>query len=227
MYVKLNVLKLTAMLNLLSRFLYPSFCHSCSSIIDQGQAFCFLCQSRIKPVVPIFLPLTKGYVVKVYSACAYKDPVKSLIFKKFSYESLACKQLADLMIKFIPFDSIEADLLIPVPLHWTRFAWRGYNQSELIAKRLGQVLNIPVLNLVKRNRKTVFQSRLNIMQRQKNVEQAFALKSKFIEANLIKDKNVVIVDDLFTTGATVKNVAKILSELQPASISVVVACRAV
>lgn len=215
------------MLNILSKLIYPSFCQLCFLPIDNEQVFCFLCQSKIKPIVPVFIPLTKKYVINVYAACAYKDPIKSLIFKKFSYETLACKQLADLMVSFVPFNSIEPDFLIPVPLHWTRYAWRGYNQSELIAKRLSQTLHIPVLNPIKRCRRTMFQSSLDMIQRQKNVEQAFKLNSKFTKSNSIKGKNIVIIDDLFTTGATVKSVAKVLAELQPASISVVVACRAV
>jgi competence protein ComFC len=215
------------MLNLLSRLIYPSLCQSCSAIVDQGQVFCSLCQSRVEPIVPVFLPLSKKYIIKVYAVCAYKDPVSDLILKKFSGNPLACRHLADLMTKFISFDTIAPDFLIPVPLHWTRYAWRGYNQSELIAKRLGNKLNVSVLNLVKRTRKTVFQSRLDTISRQKNVEQAFMLKSKFINTDVIKNKNIVIVDDLFTTGATVKNVARVLSELQPASISVAVSCRAV
>lgn len=215
------------MLNTISRLIYPSFCQSCLALIDQENIFCFACQSKIKPIVSVFLPMTKKYTITVHVACAYQDPVKKIIFKKFSYDTLACKQLADLMMDYIPFDSIQADFLIPVPLHWTRFAWRGYNQAELICKRLGQRLDIPVLNLVKREKRTVFQSTLKSGERQRNVENVFQVKTKFMKQNPIKDKNIIIIDDLFTTGATVKNVAKAISALQPASITVVVACRAI
>lgn len=223
------------MLNNLLRLIYPSFCRSCTSIIDQGQTFCFSCQSKIKPVVPVFLALTKKYTLSVYAACSYDDPVKSLIFKKFSHDTLACKQLANLMIDFVPFDFIKADYLIPVPLHWSRFAWRGYNQADLIAKQLSKKLNIPKLNIVKRKNRTIFQSKLRTDERQKNVANVFSIKRNFINPwtlnnkinNPIKDKHIVIIDDLFTTGATVKSVAKTLSELQPASICIAVACRTV
>jgi ComF family protein len=213
------------MLNTVLKIIYPSFCRSCSSITDQEQIFCFACQSKIKPVVPIFLPLAKKYVIPVHAVCAYADPVKSLIFKKFSYDTLACKQLANLMFDFVPFEAIKADFLIPVPLHWTRYAWRGYNQTELIAKQLSKKLDTPVLNIVKRKNRTIFQSKLNSEQRQKNVEKAFALRDG--NDTSIKDKTVIIIDDLFTTGATVKNVAKLLATLQPTSIYIAVACRAI
>lgn len=215
------------MINTVLRLIYPSFCRSCSSIIERDQSFCFPCQNKIKPVVTIFLPLTKKYVINVYAACAYKDPVKALIFKKFSYDTLACNQLANLMVDFVPFNSIKPDLFIPVPLHWTRFAWRGYNQAEIIAKHIGKRLNIPTLNIVKRTHRTAFQSKLDSQQRQKNVEMAFEIKSKYIVNNPIKGKNIVIIDDLFTTGATIKSVARSLSKLEPASICVAVACRTV
>jgi len=215
------------MLNNILRLIYPSFCRSCTSIIDQEQTFCFSCQSKIKPVVPVFLALTKKYTLPIHAACAYEDPIKSLILKKFSHDTLACKQLANLMIDFVPFDAIKADFLIPIPLHWSRFAWRGYNQADLIAKQLSKKIGVPTLNIVKRKRRTIFQSRLRTDQRQKNVENVFSIKKNFILNNPIKDKNIVIIDDLFTTGATVKSIAKTLSTLQPASISIAVACRTI
>ncbi len=215
------------MLSNILRLIYPSLCQSCTSIIDQGQTFCFSCQSKIKPVVPIFLALTKKYTLNVHAACAYDYPVKALIFKKFSHDTLACKQLANLMIDFVPFDSIKADFLIPVPLHWSRFAWRGYNQADLIAKQISKKLGIPMLNIVKRKRRTNFQSKLNTSQRQENVENVFSVNKNAKIGNPIKDKNIVIIDDLFTTGATVKSVAKSLIHLQPASICIVVACRTI
>lgn len=215
------------MLNSALRLIYPPFCRSCSLIINQEQIFCFSCQSKIKPVVPVFLALTKKYTLTIHAACAYEDPTKSLILKKISHDTLACKQLANLMIDFVPFDAIKADFLIPVPLHWSRFAWRGYNQADLISKQLSKKLGIPTLNIIKRKSRTIFQSKLKTDQRQKNVENVFSVKSKFILNNPIKDKNIVIIDDLFTTGATVKSVAKTLSDLQPASISIAVACRTI
>ncbi|MFH1254707.1 MAG: phosphoribosyltransferase family protein [bacterium] len=214
------------MLSSLLQLIYPSFCRSCSSIINKEQTFCFSCHSKIKPVVPVFLQATKKYILPVHAACAYEDPVKSLILKKFSHDTLACKQLANLMIDFVPFETIKADFLIPVPLHWSRLAWRGYNQANLIAKQLSKKLNIPTLNIVKRKHRTIFQSRLSTNQRQRNVENVFSIKKHKI-CNPIKDKNIVIIDDLFTTGATVKSVAQTLSYLQPASISIAVACRTI
>lgn len=212
------------MLKRLSWLIYPPHCRSCNDIIDSEAIFCAQCKSRLKLVVPIFVPLTQRQSLNVYAACAYQDPARSLIYKKFSYDTLACNQMADLMFDFIPFESINPDFFVPVPLHWTRFAWRGYNQADLMATRLGRRLGVPVANILKRNRRTIFQSKLSAQERQKNVENVFLLD---IKAQDFKGKNLVIVDDLYTSGATVKNAAKVLQQLKPNSISVVVFCRAI
>ena len=175
--------------------------------------------------VPLLLPLTNRRSLSVYAASLYKEPVKNLIYKKFSYDTLACKQMGELMVEFIPFDVIMPDVLVPVPLHWSRFAWRGYNQSELIAQRIGKLLNVPVINILKRNRRTIFQSRLSSQDRQKNVENVFCLNYSFSKE--FEGKNIVIVDDLFTSGATVKSAAKVLVQLNSSSITAAVFCRAI
>lgn len=213
------------MLQAIFQLIYPPHCRSCNKIIDSQLIFCSACQSKIKLVVPLFLPLTQRQTLSVYAACAYQDPVKNLIYKKFSYDTLACSQIADLMIELISFDIIKPDFFVPIPLHWTRFAWRGYNQAELIAKRLGSKLNVPVVNVLRRNRRTVFQSKLSAQDRQKNVESVFSLKTHDFEK--FRDKNIVIIDDLFTSGATIKSAAKTLVALKPHSVTASVFCRAI
>jgi competence protein ComFC len=213
------------MLNNLIQLIYPNLCRSCQKIIYNDAIFCHECHSKIKLVVPLFLPLTQQRSLSIYAASAYQDPVKALVFKKFSHETLACRQLADLMYEFIPFDTIKPDFFIPIPLHWTRFAWRGYNQSDLMATRLAERLGVPVFKILKRSRRTVFQSQLSAKERQKNVADVFILKN--CDLAQFSGKNLVIVDDLFTSGATIKSAAKILLQLKPNSITATVACRVV
>lgn len=213
------------MLKSLFHMIYPPLCRSCNKLIYSESIFCFNCKSRMKLVVPLFLPLTQRQSLNVYAACSYKDPVKNLVYKKFSYDTLAFSQMGDLMVEFIPFEVIKPDILVPVPLHWSRFAWRGYNQAELIAQRIGRLLDVPVMNILKRNRRTIFQSRLSAQDRQKNVESVFTLKACDIEK--LKGKNIVLVDDLFTSGATIKSSAKVLLQLKPNSVTAIVFCRAI
>ena len=101
------------------------------------------------------------------------------------------------------------DIIIPVPMSKVKKASRGYNQTELISKKLAQMLNIEYENkcLVKKKvNKT--QSSLNEKQRFENVKGVFGIEN----SNIIKNKNVILFDDIVTTGATVNECARILKE---------------
>lgn len=99
------------------------------------------------------------------------------------------------------------DLIMPVPLHPRRWAERGFNQAELIARSLSETLGKPVSRaLLARGRYTQSQARLNKEQRQHNIQGAFQWRA---EASLA-DKNVLLVDDVFTTGSTLQECARVL-----------------
>jgi len=99
------------------------------------------------------------------------------------------------------------DLIIPVPLHPTRFRERGFNQSELIACLLSQGLQIPSdMTLIKRIRYTVNQARVNSKQRWTNIHGTFTIK----HSDIIINKNILVIDDLMTTGATMSEMARVL-----------------
>ncbi|MFK7839036.1 MAG: ComF family protein [Bdellovibrionales bacterium] len=103
----------------------------------------------------------------------------------------------------------QADLIIPVPLHRLRLIKRRYNQAAIMANYLGGETNIPVLhNALIRTRATQTQGNLNFQQRRKNVKSAFNVPEKHKEA--LKDKTIIIIDDVYTTGATVKECTKAL-----------------
>lgn len=212
-----------------SHFLYPSFCKNCNVLIRQDDVFCDACSEKIKPIVSFFLPLTKIKSIKVFAVSDYKDPLKNLILKKSFGQDLASRQLAQVMLEKINFKSLEIDYFVPVPLHWTRYAWRGYNQSYLMAKVLSKNLNIPCLNILKRTKRTIFQSSLKVEKRFDNVRDAFGIKVKYkiLGTNFLENKNIFLVDDLCTTGSTLKSAAKILIKFNPKSINAVVACRVV
>lgn len=97
------------------------------------------------------------------------------------------------------------DLIIPVPLHNIKKAERGYNQSFFIAKGLSKELKIKFKEgILKRKRYTESQTSKNIFERQSNVEDAFVVKNK----EPVQGKNVLLVDDVITTGATISECAK-------------------
>lgn len=99
----------------------------------------------------------------------------------------------------------DIDLIIPVPLHHLKKAERGYNQSFYLAKGLSKELNISYKeNVLKRRRYTESQTLKNISDREMNVRNAFAVRNK----KLIKGKNILLVDDVITTGATISECAR-------------------
>ncbi len=179
----------------------------------------------IKPIVSTMLPITKRYKIKVLAISGYQEPLKSLILAKGWSNIVASYQLGELIWDQTYVKNMPIDYLVPVPLHWTRFARRGYNQAQEIAQILAQKSGKKVAHLLKRTQRTVQQSKLEQEKRQKNVKGAFALS-----VNNKKDfykKHIVLVDDLMTTGATLQAASRELLKLKPASLIAVVACRVV
>ena len=215
-------------LNLLN-IIFPSLCSSCECFIDNDKIFCEECSKNIKPIVSYHIKVTKKYSMTVYALSEYKDPLKSLILKKFYSDRFGSVQIAKLICERTCIKNLKFDFIIPIPLHWTRYAKRGFNQSYEIAKQLGEILNIPILNVLKRSKRTNYQSGLDSEKRQENVKEAFSLKNKYRNSlkKLIENKNLLFVDDLFTTGATLKNAVRPLLKFNSTKISAVVGCRVV
>ena len=102
--------------------------------------------------------------------------------------------------------SIEPDALLPVPLHRKRMSARGYNQALLLARALGERLNIPVYgDYIVRVKNTEPLKYENPQERQNNLKKAF-----IIRRNDVKLKKVIIVDDIYTTGSTMDEIAGVL-----------------
>ena len=113
----------------------------------------------------------------------------------------------------------EADVVVPVPLHAIRQTYRGYNQSTLIARRLARRFRVPMANPVVRAKPTVAQTALtSVAARQANLRDAFVL----LDPPAVEGKRVVLVDDVTTTGATLRSLAYCLSDARPAALAAVV-----
>ncbi len=99
------------------------------------------------------------------------------------------------------------DIIVPVPLHSLRKADRGFNQSKYIALGIGNKLGIKVKsNLLKRTRYTETQTNLTLKEREENISEAFQTKQK----RLIEGKTFLLVDDIITTGTTIRECGKVL-----------------
>jgi ComF family protein len=116
-----------------------------------------------------------------------------------------------------------ADLLVPVPLHWTRLFQRRYNQASLLAHAVRAAGGPEVAaDWLVRRRRTPAQGHLGPAARERNVEGAFAMRA---HRNVV-GKHVVIIDDVMTTGATVGECARVLKRAGAASIGVLTLARA-
>lgn len=137
------------------------------------------------------------------------EPVRTLIHQ-FKYKKHIClaAPLGSLLTNLLYKKTIcEIDFVVPVPLHRKKKQERGFNQSELMAKEVCKKLSIPIsINNLYRVKNTLSQTQLSRLQRQQNVKDAFKVKNP---GQLFK-KNVLLVDDVLTTGMTASECAKSL-----------------
>lgn len=177
----------------------------------------------MQPIVSCDVAITATKTMSVFALSGYTDPLSKLIRAKNYHDYLASVYLGKLMADYIQQQNLEFDYIIPVPLHWTRRWWRGYNQTEVIAREIARVRAVPVVTCVYRTKRTVFQARLDKTARAKNVKEVFALR----DAHVIAGKRVLIIDDLMTSGATLKAFSRVVLSANPASIIACVAARVV
>jgi len=212
----------------LENILYPAMCSNCTSPINKKTIFCKSCKDRLQRLVPINFKLTEKYTLRVMAAAAYKPPIKNLILKKHFEDKVASIELAQLILELTQIKAFKFDYIVPVPLHWTRYSKRGFNQAKVMAKELSKNLKIPVKNILKRKKRTIFQSILTGDKKETNVKDAFSIKYFFLKSSYekLKDKEILIVDDLCTSGSTLRSAAKTLLDLNPKNVTAIVACRA-
>ena len=149
-----------------------------------------------------------------------KGPGRSLIHElKYKGGSYLFEDVAQLLGSNIHFrDYLFGGVLVPVPLHPAKFRERGYNQSDRIAAALArEVSECRVENLLKLVKYTQSQTRLNREARDKNVKNAFALKS---DAVVVHGDTYILIDDVFTTGSTLNACAAVLRKAGASNIKV-------
>ena len=200
--------------------IFPKRCVSCGAF---GKYICNKCFAKIefveKPICPICQRQAIGGKTHprctgkfrldgLVVACKYKGPIK-LAIKKVKYkwvydiEKVLVNLLASQIWKFdLPQDSI----LIPIPLSKKRKNWRGFNQAEILAKTLSKKFNVSYSASLIRMIDTRTQVGLTKEERRENVKGAFAGR----KAQGKRDKNIILVDDVYTSGATMMEAAKVL-----------------
>jgi len=227
---------LSTLLKGLRNLIYPSYCLSCKDKIKttpEQNLVCFECLDKIEKNLPPFC-LKCGrhldakaiqqntclsccnenfYFDRAFSPCKYTSSIKQLIHEfKYNGKDYLGKPLGSLMNTFIKNYSVpieHLDFIIPVPLHKSRLREREFNQAEILSHQIAREFKKEILSeILVRNKPTQSQTELKIQDRQKNVDNSFWVN----RPEFIKDANLLLIDDVLTTGATASQAAKTLKE---------------
>lgn len=209
----------------LSFFLSPPCCLHCKKALYERSHFCEDCFEKIQPIASYMLPIAINKGIKVHAISNYNQLLRPLVLSKRTKNVSGSYILADLMWQRTMFSQLMCDYLVPVPLHWTRRFMRGFNQANEIAAILAKRKGAAIAPILKRVQRTTYQADLPVQRRERNVAGAFSLSTN-LDVKRYHGKHLVLIDDLMTTGNTLKYAARELFLLQPASVSAIVACRA-
>lgn len=136
---------------------------------------------------------------------------------KFDNAKYLIEPLGQFLIDEYDKHNFDCDLIIPVPLSPNRLAERRFNQAEILSRPLSIAKNIPLrTDLVRRVKNTFMQAYLTSIERKENLKDAFEI----IDKNPLKNKNILIVDDVMTTGETINSLCEKIKQCKPKSISV-------
>ncbi|MBI4692102.1 MAG: ComF family protein [Candidatus Terrybacteria bacterium] len=194
------------LIHIVLNFLLPQKCLGCGEENDPPVGG--LCQECLKRIDYPFLKKANN----IFAAADYNDKFvkKAVWMLKYRKVKQLAKPLAELMHQRLFVGNLVSDkwIIIPIPLSKNRFKERGFNQAELIARYLAEKVSAPMLNnvLVKIKETPSQVSIKNREERLNNLQGAFAVKNP----HLIANKNIILVDDVSTTGATINEARKIL-----------------
>lgn len=202
--------------NIIADFFLPRFCAGCNSKFKANESHicntCFEYIKRASPqvisenfeinfshgfieeIIPIFLFEKDGALQNIIHAVKYDQNILLAKFIGRKMGAILKNERADLKI----------DMIIPVPLHILKKSERGFNQSAHISKGISQILKIKVSKKLRRVRYTESQTKMDKAERKQNISSAFQTKFDF------SNKNILLVDDVITTGATISECARIL-----------------
>lgn len=203
--------------------IFPNVCGFCNKI--DKNSLCKNCELRLAKYeincIKDYTKDSKKYFDYQYSALRYENIVREKIINyKFNENSYLYKTFAKIIIKnkkVYGFLKLY-DIIIPVPMHKTKKSVRGYNQSELLASEIAKHMELGFeKNVLIKTKNTKVQSTLTKTQRIENIKNAFCVTDNA----KIKDKKVILIDDIYTTGSTVNECSKVLKKAGAKEIFVV------
>lgn len=231
-----NIVKET--MRKLASAVFPTdiYCICCGSIIDSTRTYSIcdscitkfqwatgrVCQKCGKPLseedphqICYDCRTIPHYFDKGYTCCLYDLYARAVVMDmKYRDKSYLCIIVGDILADRMMYEPERYDLVVPVPVSKKRMDERGYNQAALIAKRFSERTEIPISEeILERSDKTIPMKDLDAMQRRLNVRGAFKVTPVAEKGKQrIERKRILLIDDIYTTGATVDECARILKE---------------
>ncbi|MFM8717274.1 MAG: ComF family protein [Spartobacteria bacterium] len=210
---------------------FPAHCAGCAVVVAEGYDFCPTCESTIEfiktPRCQICsqpfdgmagefeCPNCRGAAFHFeFAVCVVRSrgAIRELIHRlKYHREIWIVSVLARILAHGLAderFSGEQFDAIVPVPLHSKRLREREFNQSALLAARLSRVTGIPVRDVLARSRYTGTQTALDRSERRQNLRNAFSLRKNAS----VTDQNLLLIDDVLTTGSTLDACASVLLE---------------
>lgn len=200
--------------------LFPVRCPYCESVIPKTEYACEDCKKKF-PSPAIIKYAVGGY--KCTSPFPYDGIFKKAVKKfKFGNKGGYAKQLAFPMVHSIleSYQGVNFDLITCVPMHKKRLVQRGYNQAELLARECAKIMNIPYCDTLEKFKENREQHSIKASERAKNVKGVY----RIIDKELVCDKNILIIDDIITTGHTLGECAGTLIKSGCNSVNCAVLC---
>ncbi|MGP8152596.1 MAG: double zinc ribbon domain-containing protein [Smithella sp.] len=240
---------LSEALNDISEVIFPPQCLGCAEILHPftGQIFCPACNDKIKFITGSICFIcgttfpdshaeghlcgdcleNKTYFSYARAVFCYENFILNAIHQfKYKRNISIGEMLASFMadFSFPDIDFTDYSLIIPVPLHIKRLRERGFNQSLILAHAIGKKRQIPVdFSLLKRHKFTLTQTGSNRNERKRNIKGAFEVTDK----KKIAGKNIILIDDVYTTGATINECAKTLIKAKAQKVVIITLARVI
>ncbi|GHT95234.1 amidophosphoribosyltransferase [Alphaproteobacteria bacterium] len=236
--------KIYGLLALVKDIFFPIKCECCNEFVE-SIGLCTKCWKKIAwisdPKCRICGTPFELDVSEICANCAQKKPFFDRGISVFEYNDLSngmilrfkhmdsihlCPQFATWMYRAGEEHIKEAELIVPVPIHLRKRLKRKYNQSELLSMEISRLSGIKYEpRILRKSKHTLQQEGLKRERREQNVIGSFDVDPQY--ANLLENKKVVLIDDVFTTGATANECSKVLKQHGASSVTVVTLAKVV
>lgn len=225
----------------------PPTCAGCGQVVADADVLCADCWSRLTflgrpccescghpfdydvPDLTLCGPCARERppFQRARAALRYDDGSKDFILRFKHADKLETRGLLVKWLAMAGGDLLgDADVLVPVPLHWTRLVARRYNQAAVLASEVGRLSGVAVaLDALARTKRTPSQGHLGLKARARNVRGAFVVPPR--RFRVVRGRRVVLIDDVYTTGATVKAAARALVRAGARGVDVLTLARVV